>query len=139
MQNFRTLTASIALYTALVSTAMATATSIDAMRWHRRILLVASPDFKDPQVGLQHRILANWERQAADRDVSVVEVFGSHVLGTSDEAVSLRRRYHLSADVFEVLLIGKDGHVALRSAKPISAERLQGTIDAMPMRKAGER
>jgi hypothetical protein len=109
------------------------------MRWHRRVLLVASPDARDLKAGIQRGILTEWNRQAADRDVSLVEVSGSHTLGTSDDAASLRQRFRLSADAFEILLIGKDGHIALRSSDPISAETLQSTIDAMPMRKAGER
>jgi hypothetical protein len=109
------------------------------MRWHKRILIVASPDLQDPKTDVQHHILAKWERQAADRDLSLVEVHGSYVVGASDDAELLRQRYDISPLVFEVLLIGKDGHVALRSADPVSAEMLQGTIDAMPMRKAGER
>jgi len=137
MRKYQNLTVSLALCAALASTARAA--SIETMRWHRRILLVASPDPRDPKVSLQRRILATWKSQAADRDLSLVEVSGAHVLGTSDEARSLRQRYRLSSDVFEVLLIGKDGHVALRSANPMSAETLQGTIDAMPMRKAGKR
>jgi hypothetical protein len=40
---------------------------------------------------------------------------------------------------FQVLLIGKDGHVALRSAEPVAAATLQSRVDAMPMRRAGER
>ncbi len=127
----------LALCAAFMSAA--DAASIDAMRWHRRILLVASPDLQDPKADLQHRILAQWEQQANDRDVSLVEVSGSRVLGASDEAASLRQRYHLPNGVFEVLLIGKDGNVALRSENPISADTLQDTIDAMPMRRAGER
>lgn len=137
MKPAQILTASLALCATLIS--VASAASVDAMRWHKRILLVASPGVQDPKAEHQHRILAKWEHQAADRDVSLVEVSGSQVLGATDEAESLRERYQLSPGVFEVLLIGKDGHVALRSADPVSAETLQATIDAMPMRKAGER
>jgi len=35
-----------------------------------------------------------------------------------------------------VVLIGKDGGEKLRSAQPITAERLFATIDAMPMRQS---
>lgn len=36
---------------------------------------------------------------------------------------------------FEVLLVGKDGAVKLRSRKPITLEALFAEIDAMPMRR----
>ncbi len=58
---------------------------------------------------------------------------------SADTAESLRKRYRLPSQSFEVLLIGKDGHVELRSNKPVGAGELQGRIDAMPMRRAGQR
>ncbi len=87
----------------------------------------------------QRRILGEWRRQAADRDISVIDLVGADVTGAGDGAAGLRKRYALKPGRFAVLLIGKDGHVALRSARPIAAERLQAVIDAMPMRRAGER
>jgi len=35
-----------------------------------------------------------------------------------------------------VFLVGKDGHTALSSKKPLSADYLFGKVDAMPMRRA---
>lgn len=116
----------------------AAAPTIAAMRDHRRIILMAMPTPHDPLAVAQRRILAGWNRQAADRDISLVEVSGARVTGAADDAAALRRRYDLKSDRFEVLLIGKDGQIALRSSQPVAADRLQGTIDAMPMRQAGE-
>ncbi|WBO23837.1 DUF4174 domain-containing protein [Sphingomonas abietis] len=113
--------------------------SVASMRWHQRILLLVTPQPDDPQAVAQRRILAEWHAQAADRDVALVEIAGARVSGASDSAAALFRRYRLSPGAFHALLIGKDGHVALRSAKPIDAGILQGTIDAMPMRRSGER
>lgn len=113
------------------------APTVAGMRWHRRVLVISAP-VHDPKAAEQRRILDGWHRQAADRDISVVEVTGAHVTGASDDAAVLRNHYRLDAERFAVLLIGKDGNVALRSARPVAAERLQATIDAMPMRRAGE-
>jgi hypothetical protein len=123
----------------LIAAGAAAPETLDAMRWRRRILLVAAPNPDDPRAALQRRIFEAWAREAADRDLSLVEVTESSVAGASDPAASLRRRYHLDLSAFQVLLIGKDGHVDLRAARPIDAETLQGRIDAMPMRRAGER
>ena len=71
--------------------------------------------------------------------MTLVEVSGGHVDGLADDAASLRRRYAIKPGRFEVLLTGKDGRVAMRSGQPIPAGTLQSTIDAMPMRRAGER
>ena len=59
--------------------------------------------------------------------------------GARDTAASLRTRLRLPAARFAIVLIGKDGTVALRSAEPVPADTLQGRIDAMPMRRAGQR
>ena len=114
-------------------------TSIDAMRHHRRILLVAAPAPDDPQLAEQRRFLTRWRAGAADRDLSVVELIGDQVAGATDAAPALRRRYGLVPARFAVLLIGKDGHVADRSDRPVAADALERTIDAMPMRRAGQR
>lgn len=124
---------------ALPSAAYGDAPTMDAMRDHRRIVLIAAPGNGDPAAARQTAILAHWRKGADDRDISVVSVSGTEVTGAADDAATLRRRYRLEPARFQVLLIGKDGHVALRSVRPVSADRLQQTIDAMPMRRAGER
>lgn len=123
----------------LNGTAAVQPASVGSMRWHQRIVLLVSPKPEDTRVQRQRRVFSDWHQQAADRDVVLVEVSGSHVAGASDSAASLVRRYRLATGAFQVLLIGKDGHVALRATEPVEARTLQDTIDAMPMRKAGER
>ncbi len=122
-----------------VSTTAAPAQTIASMHGHRRILLIAAPDPQAPPAVAQSRILSGWRQQSVDRDISVVELSGARVMGAADHAAALRQRYRLTPGLFQVLLIGKDGHVALRSAQPVPADRLQAIIDAMPMRQAGER
>ncbi|WP_174297568.1 DUF4174 domain-containing protein [Sphingomonas bacterium] len=119
--------------------AMAAAMSIAGMRDHRRVLIVAAPAADDPRLRTQRAGLAAWGAGAADRDLAVVEVVGRVVSGAADDAGSLRAAYHLPPGAFMVVLVGKDGHVAHRSGEPVSAAILQGTIDAMPMRRAGKR
>lgn len=112
---------------------------IAAMRWEKRILLVGATDARDPLLDEQRRIIATWKADADDRDLAMVEIIGDDVRGVSDTAPSLRRRYKLPATGFAVVLIGKDGGVKLRQTRPIPAATLQGTIDAMPMRRDGQR
>jgi hypothetical protein len=139
MRSETLLTLTLTLALGLIAATAAASETLDAMRWRRRVLLIAAPGPADPKAVLQRRIFDAWTREAADRDVSLVAVTGSRVEGASDTAASLRRRYRLKPTAFQVLLIGKDGHVALRSAQPIDAATLQSRIDAMPMRRAGER
>jgi hypothetical protein len=113
------------------------------MHWKRRVLILSAPSASDPALVAQRRMLTGWGQGAADRDLTTVEVVGNDVRGdvrgASDDARHLRSRYRIPAAVFAAVLVGKDGTVAMRSAKPVDAADLQGTIDAMPMRRAGER
>ncbi len=122
----------------LLAAALTSPTRVADMRWHRRILLVAAPRADDPGVIGQRKALAGWDAEARDRDIAIVSVIGAQVEGASDTAPALRKHYRLPADRFVAILIGKDGGEKLRSAKPISAEVLAETIDAMPMRRAGQ-
>ncbi len=113
----------------------AAAPSIDDMAWHNRVLLMSAGSDADAQLLAQRRLTAAWPG-AAERDIAVVQIVGDRVHGAADEAARLRSRFELPAAAFMVVLIGKDGHVALRSSQPLSAAVLAKTIDAMPMRKA---
>jgi hypothetical protein len=138
--HMKTLLPKFILGTLLVaSAAVASEPSMSAMQGHRRVLLISWPSSASAEVDDQRRIFAGWKGEADDRDVTLVEVAGTSVIGASDAAGELRKRYRLPAVGFQALLIGKDGYVALRSSKPISAQTLQGTIDAMPMRRDGQR
>lgn len=124
---------------AIASLETATPPTIAAMKWHRRVLLVSAPAADDPALREQRRIVAGWKAQGDARDLSVVEVVDETVAGTSDNAATLRRRFRLPVSGFTAILIGKDGGAKLRSGIPVTAASLEATIDAMPMRRAGER
>ena len=117
----------------------AAAPTVAEMKNHRRVLIVASPSAGDARLAEQQRAVAGWRSGARDRDLSVVEVIGAQVDGAADPAPLLRRRWRLPPDEFQVVLVGKDGHEALRAGQPLAAAQMQRTIDAMPMRRAGHR
>lgn len=112
---------------------------VAAMTWRRRVLLVSAPSTRDPALVQQRQILAAWRAQALDRDLSVVEIVGDTIIGAADSASALRRTFRLPPQRFTVVLVGKDGGEKLRSATPLASTRLEQTIDAMPMRRAGGR
>ena len=122
----------------LLAVALAASPTIAQMKWERRVLIVSAPAADDPALAEQRRILAGWKTNAAARDLTVVEIVGDTVLAAGDTAASIPRRYRLPA-TFTAILVGKDGGEKLRSAKPFPAAALEATIDAMPMRKAGQR
>jgi hypothetical protein len=109
-----------------------------ALQWQRRVLIVSTPRADDPQFVAQQQALSHWTG-GDDRDLTVVRIERDTVSGSSETATQLRHRYSLEAAQFSVALVGKDGHVAVRSRVPLSGARLEAVIDAMPMRKAGQR
>jgi hypothetical protein len=122
----------------VLAVALAASPSIAQMKWERRVLIVAAPSAQDASLAEQRRILANWKVRGDARDLTIVEVVGDQIRGASDSAATIRRKYHLPA-AFTAILIGKDGGEKLSSAKPFPAAVLETTIDAMPMRRAGQR
>lgn len=120
---------------ASLSLAAALPPGMAALRWEKRILLIAAPDQRNADLREQRRILARWSAGAEERDLKVVEIVGRDVTGVSDTAPTLRARYRLPDSRFSVILIGKDGGTKLRATRPIAAAALERTIDAMPMRR----
>jgi hypothetical protein len=127
------------LATGFAATGTSRIQTICQMQWHRRVLLIAAPASDDPGLVAQAQALNGWRSGAADRDLTTVEIAGHTVTGSSDTAAALRAKYRLPTASFMVVLIGKDGHVAIRSFHPIAPATLAGIIDAMPMRRAGRR
>lgn len=130
--------------TPLILLAMASLTAtapadLAAMKWQRRVLLISATTAHDPALAQQRKILATWRIKAEDRDLSIVEVIGNKISGATDKVQVLRKKYRLSSTGFTAILIGKDGGEKLRSATPLHGAQLEEIIDAMPMRRAGER
>ena len=123
----------------IVLAAMMASATVAEMRHQRRVLIVAAPSATDPRRVAQEAALASMPKELADRDVTVVELTGDTVRGAADAAAALRERWHLPKAAFGVVLVGKDGHAALRRDEPIDRTTLVATIDAMPMRRAGQR
>ncbi|WP_426263371.1 DUF4174 domain-containing protein [Sphingomonas sp. PWP1-2] len=122
----------------LLAAAIAAATVAD-MRYERRVLIVAAPNEADARRIAQRASLDAMPQELGDRDVTVVEVTGDSVRGATDSAAALRTRWRLPKAAFGIVLVGKDGNAALRRAEPIDRATLVATIDAMPMRRAGQR
>ena len=94
----------------------------------RRVLLFADTE-NNITLKKQKQILASDEAGCLDRDM----VTETYVLDKTDKKV--RDKYNISSAPFTFLLIGKDGHVALRAYKTIPKAQLFALIDGMPMRR----
>ncbi|CCD87477.1 hypothetical protein; putative secreted protein [Bradyrhizobium sp. ORS 285] len=104
------------------------ASLLDPYRWKNRVLVVTGPDDDDTQQ--QRRIYKAAKAGMSERAIVLLEA-------VDDSVASRQLRAALSSDNrrFTVTLIGKDGHTALASHTPISAEDLFKRVDAMPMRQ----
>ena len=101
--------------------------TLDQYRWTNRPVLLFAPSESDEAYRLQMKILEADRSGLAERDILV--------LGDIGDLGSGQLRETLQIDEFEIILIGKDGGVKLRSKMPISLEELFSLIDAMPMRR----
>jgi len=117
------------------------------MRHCYRPLLVFSPDIADRRLKQQQSDLDAAADDMMDRFVLFLPVL-SHAAGyvtpldtpymllSSKELENIRNRFHVAENQFAVLLLDEDGSVKLLSSTPVSVDRLNSLIDAMPGRKA---
>jgi hypothetical protein len=59
----------------------------------------------------------------------------TEALDDSERSRQIRSRLSADGRRFQVFLVGKDGHTAISSDKPLSADYLFARVDAMPMRR----
>lgn len=115
-------------------------TSLDRLRDRSRPLLIFAAKPDDPQLEIQMRTLQEHAAEAHERDLVAIALPYNNPSPSATqlspmEAEAARRRFHVAPGDFTVILLGKDGGAKLRSSKPLSMEKLNETIDAMPMRQ----
>ncbi len=113
--------------------------TLQSLRDQKRVLLVF--DNGNNQLAEQQlTVAANHVDGFKERDLLLVGISGSNpavptaLLSGADDAAA-RKQFHVAAEQFTVLLIGKDGGEKLRSHQPITWSKLKSAIDAMPMRQ----
>ncbi|MEM6463765.1 MAG: DUF4174 domain-containing protein [Pseudomonadota bacterium] len=116
------------------------ANQIDDWAWKYRPLIIVAPDDANEDLADQRDILSRLEPQLRDRDMVVIEVIGKRVVtvlgpDTKIGASALKEHIRTDGNGFELVLLGKDTGVKLRSDKPVRADRLFSLIDSMPMRR----
>jgi hypothetical protein len=114
---------------------------LDALRWKHRILLLFGPSESDPSFRLQKQDLASRAQEVIERDLVILEILERGESRASDRIISekaaegIRSEFGVRSGRFQVLLIGKDGGVKLRSERPVPVQDIFGLIDSMPMRR----
>ena len=117
--------------------------SLAQHEWKNRVLILFGAA-NDPSLTRQLDVLRTSPDAIADRDLVVFQVTGDAIIPIAGQtgAIDVRRlrtEAKVQGDAFEAVLVGKDGGVKLRSAKPVDAAELFDLIDRMPMRRAGQR
>lgn len=114
---------------------------LDSLRWKNRVLVILSPTEPDLSFQLQKQELASSSEGVLERDLMILEILehgesrvGNQIL-SGKSVQDIRKRLGVHTGPFQVLLIGKDGGVKLRSSEPVSTKDLFGLIDSMPMRR----
>jgi hypothetical protein len=114
---------------------------LDSLRWKNRVLVILSPTESDLSFQLQKQELASSSEGVLERDLMILELLehgesrvGNQIL-SGKSVQDIRKRLGVVGGSFQVLLIGKDGGVKLRSTEPVSTKDLFGLIDSMPMRQ----
>ena len=103
---------------------------LSSLRWKKRVLVVSALNPDNLRLIRQRQIFADAQKPMTERDVILVEA-----VGNTDTAQEIRKTLSIAPGEFWVLLVGKDGHVALSSQTELSASHLSQVIDAMPMRR----
>ena len=109
----------------------------------RRVVVISAGTSDDAPAREQRAALLMHAAALDERDMVVfvalrngeVEPVHGPAPAPADVRDLLRRNPPSKAGGFEVLLVGKDGGVKLRSERPVRAEDLFALIDTMPMRR----
>ena len=122
----------ISLFTAALFAAVVITQTpdLDALRWNSRVILLFAPDTQNSQLAQQKEMFDREEAGIKDRDLKVFEITGR---APSNE--HLRDQFHVRADSFAVVLIGKDGSKKFKHSEPTDPNDIFRLIDSMPMRK----
>ncbi len=132
------LTGAFLLATAMEGSAME---SLSQYTWKNRVLVLFG-EGSDPKLVKQVDILKRETANLADRDMVVLQVTKDKVVpvyGNAPAAQQDQLRSELKAsEAFELVLVGKDGGVKLRSKDVVTTTDVFDLIDRMPMRRAGE-
>lgn len=109
--------------------------SIAGMREHYRVLVVFAPSLHDARLRAQQAIMARLALEAAKRDLLFVQVDPMTVIGASDKADKLRRKFRVPVLNYHAILIDKDGRVLREAAGLMEGGTILHAIDSAPSRR----
>ena len=102
---------------------------LDEFHWKSRVLVIVAPD-GDAAAETQRHIFESSAKGMSERSIVLMEA-----LDDSERSRQIKSRLSADGNRFQVFLVGKDGHTAVSSAKPLPADEVFARVDAMPMRR----
>ena len=130
--------AAIALALAVAGSAHATGNdlrSVSGMQQHNRVLIVFTPSLADARLTAQRAVMAQLAMEASRRDLLLVQVDTKTVIGASDRADKLRRKFAVPLPSYHAILIDKDGQRLREASGPMEAAAILHAIDTRPPAK----
>jgi hypothetical protein len=103
-------------------------TNLSAYRDKNRVLVVFAPSVTDSRYKKQEALFRGNASGLKERDLVRFNVLGN-------PTTPLRKRYGVKSGEFRVILVGKDGHTAYSTGRPVVPSDLFRRIDRMPMRR----
>ena len=106
--------------------AVATGITLDDLMWSSRPIVVFADSERDPRFGEQLDMLTSRPEPLLERDVVVVF--------DADPAAESPIRQALRPRGFSMVIVQRDGHVALRKPRPWDVREIIRAIDNLPLR-----
>ncbi|MBD8687356.1 MULTISPECIES: DUF4174 domain-containing protein [unclassified Rhizobium] len=130
----------VASLIALSSSQVFAMDSLKEFAWKNRVVLVFG-SAADQTLLQQIEILNRQKAELEERDMVVIRVSEGEaraVYGNAPalKSVDLRTDADIKSEAFQVVLVGMDGGIKLRSEKVVSDVEMFDLIDGMPMRRA---
>jgi hypothetical protein len=130
----------VALILFLLSSQVFAMNSLSDLTWKKRIIIVFA-DAGDKRLERQVKILTDQRAELEERDLVVISVTNgeaSTAFGNAakPDAAALRDETGVKKGSFQVILVGRDGGIKLRSDTVVPDVELFDVIDRMPMRQA---
>ncbi len=106
-----------------------------------RMLLVFAPNTDNAQLTREFAQLQQDSAQIDGEDVDVVYIVGDHTVklpppeARVETAANMRKRYHVDADGFRIVLLGDDGWEKHRWDAPTPTEDILRHTNEMPKKK----
>ena len=103
-----------------------------------RVLFVFAPDVENKPLQQEYDQLQRSQGDFEDSDITTIFVIGDRPVklpppdARTEEAGNLRKLYHVDANAFRMVLVGKDGWQKMRWSEPVDSHQILMHAADMP-------